>query len=445
MLIMKTHKHPPALYVILFTEIWERFSYYGMVSILILYLVKSVQAGGLGVSHVEATHIYGTFISIIAISPLVGGFIADRYIGRRWGVQIGAFCLMVGEYSMFFLNNIHGIMISFAILTVGHAFFKPNIVALLSEFYENHDPRKDSAFSIFYMGVNIGAFFAPLLVGLISDNLFAVKQGGEIISYGYKYAFLMTATGMLFGQVVFAFFGKKYFGDKGLSPRRQKQTDVVIAPLTKIEIQRIISIFFLCIIVVTFWVGFEQAGSSINLYTDKYIDRNIKGFLIPTAWFQSLNPFFVVLLTPFFVWFWQTKGSKLSAPKKMGYGTILLGIGFLAMIGAAFNADAQGIVKASLLWVVILYFFSTVGELMLSPVGLSAVAKLSPKKFVAFMVAVWSISTGVSRYLSGVVAGYVEKFGAVEIFSYLAISSIVVGVLVIIVSPFVEKLMHGIK
>jgi len=253
---------------------------------------------------------------------------------------------------------------------------------------------------------------------------------------------------MLISQLTFAIFGRKHFGDKGLPPKKVQNTSEVKQKLTKIEIQRMCVIFILSVFVISFWVGFDQAGSSLNLYADSYINRQVGSFLIPTSWFQALNPLFIIILTPIFVWFWQVKGSKISTPKKMGYGTIMLGLGFLFMIGAAYErggdiADVN--VKANMLWLFATYLLHTIGELMLSPVGNSAVAKLSPKSIVSFMIAVWFLASAISRFISGFVAGYVETLGAIEVFRLIAIWSIGVGIIIIFLSPLVEKWMHGVK
>jgi POT family proton-dependent oligopeptide transporter len=460
----KKKGHPKALYLLFFTELWERFSYYGMRGILILYLTKKIIEGGLGIAEHNASLIYGFFTGFVYFTPLIGGFLADRYLGQRKAITIGGITMMLGQFTLFGLNSETGLYLGLFLLIIGNGFFKPNISTLVGRLYKDGDPKRDSAFSIFYMGINIGAFLAPLVVGLFSDNLFATRDAsGAIITYGYKWGFLVAGLGMLLGQIIFNMLGQKYLGEIGRRPATTARTqefsnqlnpeaaaaDAGARPVTKEDRQRMTVIFILTAFVIFFWAGFEQAGSSLSLYTDKFIDRNVGGFLIPTSWFQSVNPLFIVALAPLFSIFWVSKlGRRLSTPVKMGMGMIFLGIGFFFMLGAVAQRGgdvADEAVKASLFWLVMTYLIHTVGELCLSPVGLSVVTKLAHPKFASLMMGVWMLATFVANIIGGFVAAYVESLGAGTIFGTIAGFVIVLGLIMIALSKPITKMMHGVR
>ena len=455
--------HPKGLYLLFFTEMWERFSYYGMRAILILYLTKKFIEGGLGMDEKYAMLLYGYFTGFVYFTPLIGGWLADRYLGKRLAVMIGGVTMMLGQFTLFGLNSTTGLYIGLLLLIIGNGFFKPNISTLVGGLYKDGDSRRDAAFTIFYMGINLGAMIAPLVIGVVTDNMFATTNEDGSISYGYRYGFLVSGIGMLLGQVIFNLLGPKYLGDLGTKPvGAVSDTEVAkvqksINPETrevldeKQEKQRISVIFILLIFAVFFWAGFEQAGSSLSLYTDKYIDRSIGSFEIPTSWFQSVNPLFIVTLAPLFTLFWASPiGRRLTTPVKMGVGMIILGVGFLFMIGAVAERSANGDVddvnnKAALMWLIMTYLLHTIGELCISPVGLSVVTKLSPPKLASVLMAVWMLSSFFANIVGGYIASYVETMGAGEVFTYIAGFVSVCGVLLILLNKVILKLMHGVK
>ena len=455
--------HPKGLYLLFFTEMWERFSYYGMRAILILYLTKKFIEGGLGMDEKYAMLLYGYFTGFVYFTPLIGGWLADRYLGKRLAVTIGGITMMLGQFTLFGLNSTTGLYIGLLLLIIGNGFFKPNISTLVGGLYKDGDSRRDAAFTIFYMGINLGAMIAPLVIGVVTDNMFATTNEDGSISYGYRYGFLVSGIGMLLGQVIFNLLGTKYLGDLGTKPvGAVSNTEVAkvqksINPETgkeldeKDEKQRISVIFILLIFAVFFWAGFEQAGSSLSLYTDKYIDRSIGSFEIPTSWFQSVNPLFIVTLAPLFTLFWASPiGRRLTTPVKMGVGMIILGVGFLFMIGAVAERSANGDVddvnnKAALMWLIMTYLLHTIGELCISPVGLSVVTKLSPPKLASVLMAVWMLSSFFANIVGGYIASYVETMGAGEVFTYIAGFVSVCGVLLILLNKVILKLMHGVK
>lgn len=453
----KRRGHPKGLYLLFFTEMWERFSYYGMRGILILYLTKSFLEGGLAIDPQEASLIYGFFTGFVYFTPLIGGWLADKYLGQRNAITIGGITMMLGQLALFAVNTHAGLYTGLFLLIIGNGFFKPNISTLVGGLYESGDERRDSAFSIFYMGINLGAFMAPLIVGFLTDDLFSVRdEAGNIVSYGYRYGFLAAAIGMMLGQVLFNLLAQKYLGNIGKKPgslQASALTDDKVVdthkPLTKEEKQRITVIFVLFVFAIFFWAGFEQAGSSLNLYTDKYVDRVIFGYEIPTAWFQSVNPLFIVLLAPLFGMFWTSKaGKKLTTPVKMGLGMVILGVGFFFMLAAVAErgGDVEDVsIKASLIWLVLTYLIHTLGELCLSPVGLSVVTKLSPPKLASVLMGVWLLSSFVANIIGGFLASSVEAMGAGKIFLYVSLFVIVCGLILIGLNKKLMKMMHGVR
>lgn len=456
--------HPPGLYLLFFTEMWERFSYYGMRGLLTLYLSKTALEGGLGIPEASASLIYGYFTGFVYLTPILGGWLADKYIGQRRAIFIGGITMAIGQLCLFMQPDISvapalfGLpwptMLGLLLLIVGNGFFKPNISTIVGKLYQQGDPLRDSAFTIFYMGINAGAFLAPLVCGYLAEDLFATKavvNGVETVTnYGFRYGFLAAGIGMMLGQLVFNLFGKKYLGDVGMHPEGQSADKTVVKqPLTKEETDRMAVIFIVTLFVVFFWAGFEQAGSSLTLYTDKYINREVFGFLIPTSWFQSVNPGFIVLLGAPVAAIWMRlsrKGKDLSIPVKMGLGMVLLGVGFLFMVGAVLQRGgdvADTTIKASILWLVATYFFHTIGELCLSPIGLSMVSRLSPPALTSMLMGVWFLAPFVAQIAGGYIAAYVEELGALKVFGLIAGFVILAGLVLIAIAKKLFHMMHG--
>lgn len=457
-------KHPPGLYLLFFTEMWERFSYYGMRGLLVLYLTKTAVQGGLGIPEASATLIYGYFTGFVYFTPIIGGYLADKYIGQRRAILIGGITMAIAQLCLFMQPAvstdpaIFGMpwptALGLLLLILGNGFFKPNISTIVGKLYQQGDPKRDAAFTIFYMGINVGAFFAPLVCGYLAEDLFATKTvvNGvtEISSYGFRYGFLAAGIGMMLGQLAFNLLGKKYLGDVGMYPEGHGEDKTIAkAPLTKEETDRMAVIFIITLFVVFFWAGFEQAGSSLTLYTDKYINRDVFGFLIPTSWFQSVNPLFIVAFAPVTAGIWLAlgrKGKDLSIPVKMGLGMILLGAGFLFMVGAVMErgGDVQDTtIKASILWLLATYFFHTIGELCLSPIGLSMVSRLSPVSLTSMLMGVWFLAPFVAQIAGGYIAAYVEELGALKVFGLIAAFVIGAGLLLILIAKKLFHMMHG--
>ncbi|WP_162426411.1 peptide MFS transporter [Pontibacter pudoricolor] len=452
-------KHPKGLYLLFFTELWERFSYYGMRGLLMLYLTKTALEGGLGYSVADAALIYGYFTGFVYFTPIIGGWLADKFIGHRRAILIGGVLMALGQFSLFSTPYI-GVEMTYLgllLLIIGNGFFKPNISSIVGNLYAQGDPRRDSAFTIFYMGINIGAFFAPLVCGYLAEDYFATKavvNGVETVTnYGFQYGFLAAGIGMVIGQLVFNTLGPKLLGDLGLKPVKAETDEATGQPkkadkLTKEEIDRVSVIFIISIFVIFFWAGFEQAGSSLTVYTDKYIDREVFGYLIPTSWFQSVNPLFIVMFAPLTAQLWlflAKRGKDLSIPTKMGMGMILLGVGFFFMVGAVMERGGveDATIKASLAWLIATYFFHTIGELCLSPIGLSMVTRLAPVTLVSMLMGVWFLAPFIAQIAGGYIASYVEELGAMTIFATIGGFVILAGLILIALTRKLMYMMHG--
>jgi len=301
------------------------------------------------------------------------------------------------------------------------------------------------------MGINTGAFFAPLLIGAITDKLFAVDVNG-IIEYGYRYGFLASAIGMIVGQILFNTLGNRFLGDIGKKPvgKPNVSTTGIVEKqeLTKKEKNRTKVIFILAAFVVFFWAGFEQAGGALSIYTDKFIDRTVFGWEIPTSWFQSVNPLFIILLAPLVSMLWvklsNSKRGDLPVPTKMGIGMILLGVGFIVLLFAIMQtgSDENNILtKANIMFIVFTYFFHTIGELFLSPVGLSFVSKYAPIKFASLLMAVWMASSFVANIVAGQLGAFTSSLGYFEVFAVIGAAVIVLGFVLISLSKKLVKML----
>ena len=444
----KKLKHPPGLYLLFLTEMWERFSYYGMRSLLILYLTATFVQGGLGFDVSTGAMIYGLYTGFTYFTPIIGGYLADKYLGQKLAIIIGGTVMALGNLALFGLSGKTGLFIGLGALIIGNGFFKPNISTVVGQLYDNGDKRKDSAFTIFYMGINIGSLIAPIICGLLAENIFAHKINGVIVQYGFKYGFLAAAIGMVIGQVVFIIFAPKYLGHVGGRKIVSKTEKLEKKPLTKQEKKRTLAILILAMFVVFFWAGFEQAGSSLTMFAEKLTDRHIFGTTVPVTFFQSINPIFVLLLSPIFAKIWFTLANRrqgdLKIPTKMALGMVTLGIGFLVMVFATMSigSSENPVMKASMWWLVMTYFFNTVGELCLSPIGLSMVSKIAPVKLASLLMGAWLASSGVASILGGFIASNLDAFGATEIFAIISGVSIVLGLVLFFLSPKISKMME---
>ncbi|WP_010095479.1 peptide MFS transporter [Ornithinibacillus scapharcae] len=443
-------KHPKGLYLLFFTELWERYSYFGMRAILVLYLTTELVSGGLGVDKQTAMMIYGIFTGFVYFTPIIGGYLADRFIGVRSAITIGGITIALGNFVLFLMQSQTGLYLGLALLIIGNGFFKPNMSTLVGDLYHKNDKRKDAAFTIFYMGINIGALFAPLIVGYLASHLFYSIDPSGVEHFGYQWAFLSSSIGMVIGQILFNSLGNKYLRHVGKAPtRKESNVNEESKPLTKKEKQRTKAVLILACFVVFFWAGFEQAGSSFTLYTKEFVDREVFGFTIPVSWFQSLNPLFIILLAPIISALWmklsRTKRGDLNITTKMALGMILLGLGFMILLPAVIQTGSDELnvaVKANVLFIVLTYLFHTLGELFLSPVGLSLVSKVAPVKIASLLMGLWMAATGVANIIAGQLASLTASLGYLEIFAVIGGLAIILGLVLLSVSKKLTAMMQ---
>ncbi len=429
--------HPPALYLLSATAAGERFSYYGMRALLMLYMIAGVSETLPGMAFSKSTSglVYGTFNALCYGFPFFGGMIADRLLGKRRSATIGGILIALGLAVLSLDNSLLPFIAGLTLMAVGNGFFKPTVVTMIGDLYEQGDPRRDAAFTLYYQLFNGSVFFAPLLCGWIA------------VEYGYRAGFIVAGAAVIISMLIYWIMAPKMLGNIGKAVH-QKAAGAAKSekqPLTKEEKDRIAVIFTLFFFVTFFWTGFEQAGSSMTVFTEESINRTIGGFTIPTPWFQSLNPLLVFGLGFAFSALWMKLarvGKNPSTPVKMGLGMIFLGLGFIVMLGAVGQLNA-GSAKASMLWLLVAYLLHTFGELMLSPIGLSMVTKLAPAHMVSMFMGVWFLPTFIAHLLGGVLASFIETLGPGLIFGGIAVFVIILGAGVFFLSKKLLYMMHG--
>ena len=432
--------HPKGLYFLFFTEMWERFSYYGMRAIFILFMTKILL-----MKDADASQIYGSYTGLVYLTPLLGGYLCDKFLGNRRSIIIGGLLMAIGQFFMFLsasagADGVSLMWMGLTAIIIGNGFFKPNISTMVGQLYPANDRRIDSAFTIFYMGINLGAFFSPLVCG----------------SMDFKWGFLAACIGMLLGLVAFVLGQKKYLiseegKELGLPVKKLdtksilmiitsigiiffmlnfkqlfgSDTDIIgyfiygamiVMPililtdksLTKIEMNRIVVIFILAFFVIFFWGAFEQAGASLTLFADRQTERTLFGWEMPASYFQSVNPLAVITLAPLMtiVWgFLYVRKLEPSSPKKMAMGLALVALGYVVI---AFAVKGLGIgEKVSMWWLIGLYVIHTIGELCLSPIGLSMVSKLAPIRLSSLMMGTWFLANAAANKFSGTLSSLI--------------------------------------
>ena len=463
---MAKEGHPKGLYLLFVTEMAERFSYYGMRAVFTLYMVAAL------FTVESASEIYGYYTGLVYLTPLLGSYIADRYWGNRRSIIVGGMLMAFGQFLMFHrasfvqpaikeaegmidptVNNqlaIICMMGGLFFLILGNGFFKPNISTMVGSLYRPDDQRKDSAFTIFYMGINVGATLGPLTCGIF--------EGDYLNPMRFKWAFLCACIAMLASTLIFYLLKNKYLMDYegnaiGTKPKLQEKTER--QQLTRKEKQHIVVIFIIAAFVIFFWAAYEQAGVSLTYFADQQTDRHIFGWEMPTSYFQSFPAIFVVLLAPFMNLAWEVLrrfGHEPSSVMKQAIGLAFLSIGYMLI---AFGVKDLGPnVKVSMLWLTGLYFIHTLGELSLSPIGLSLVSKLSPKHLASLMMGIWFMSTAISNMLAGQLATLYPDgsskslFGIIEIaslhdfFMMFVVLSGVAAIALACISPLLNRMMR---
>ncbi len=405
--------HPAGLYVLFFTEMWERFSYYGMRSLLVLYMVdhlflhpdvgQRVLGFGLVKGGLEATfgplapqplssQIYGLYTAFVYLTPFFGGMLADRIIGQRRAVILGGVLMAIGHFLMA-AESLFFVALLFLIL--GNGAFKPNISTQVGSLYPPGDPRRDRAFTIFYMGINLGAFFSPLVCGTLGQR------------FGWHYGFGAAGVGMVAGLCMYL------FGQRTLAPDllmrtagRPRESE----PLTRDERRRVWALVLLCALNIIFWGIYEQQGNTLQLWADRNTNWSFLGLHIPSTWFQAFNPFLIFLFAPLLniFWSWQSRrGSEPSSVMKMAQGCFLGGASYVVMILAAHSMGPEE--RRSVVWLLGTIFILTIGELYLSPIGLSFVTKVAPARIVSMMMGIWFLSSFFGNYLAGFLGTFWER------------------------------------
>ena len=445
--------HPSGLGPLFFTELWERFSYYGMRAILILYMTSTAAQGGLGFDVKHAASIYGTYTMAVYLTALPGGLIADYVTGARLAVFIGGIIIACGHFSMVF-HSMTFFYLGMALIAIGTGLLKPNISAMVGGLYKEDDPRRDSGFSIFYMGINIGALLAPLAVGYLakgdSFKRFLSSMGMDPAK-SWHWGFAAAGVGMIFGLVVYLWNREKLaaVGNKVKTRSKnkpEKGEEAVQPALTKGDWKRIAAIFIFFIFTILFWAAYEQKGASLNLFADRLTNTVLFGWKFPAPYLQSLTPAFVIMLTPVFSILWvRLRERQPSSPVKFTLGMLFIGVAYLLMIPAAM-LTASG--RVSFWWLVGLYFLEVCGEMCLSPVGLSTVTKLSPPKLVGIMMGVWFLASSFGSKLAGYLSGFFvsdNSWQLVKLYGGIAVGLLVATLVLALLTPTIKRLMGRVS
>ncbi len=546
--------HPKGLFILFFTEMWERFSYYGMRAILVLFLTSKTN-GGLSWTDKNALMLYGIYTMLVYVMGIPGGIIADKVLGQRKSVMVGGGLLVAGHLLMAYTAT-WAFFAALLLIVMGVGLLKPNISTMVGGLYRSGDPKRDSGFIIFYMGINIGAFLSSLVVGYVGENI------------GWHYGFALAGIGMLFGQMVYA-AGQKHIRHVGNLISKNQNDATSKVPFSKAEKDRIKVLLVSFLIVLVFWAAFEQAGGFMNLYTKNFTDRFItkeitvdqyvttdksaaskqaidqakliideknsfeinsvndfitnlfnpiplsreeiegkigslpssdsgknpsdllsvstltipksnfdydsynaitseeaiileednayklldlnntqSGFMIPASWFQSLNALFIIIFGGIFAWFWVFLAKRNKEPStisKFGLSTIILGVGFLLMVFASVEKSTHIFGKSNMIWLVGAYLFHTLGELCISPIALSFITKVAPKRIVATMMGIYFAVTGFGNFLAAWIGSYAENFGDFTIFLFLTIFPVIIGLILLLFAPKLMKLTHGVE
>jgi len=491
---MEEHRgQPKELWILFIVEMWERFSYYGMRSLLIFYTTKNLLFGD-----EKSYAIYGAYASLVYLTPVFGGIVADRIIGYRKGITIGALLMALGHFCMA-VEKEPFFYLALALLIIGNGFFKPNMSTIVGKLYGPNDPRRDGGYTIFYMGVNVGAAISPIACGIVGEK------------FGLNWGFTLAGFGMVTGLLIFLAAQKKFahIADppdpaalkRQILPGINKEMLVYIGAAIAIALMwkliqmtglvgwiliifgggMFVAMFLyslkqeavgrhrmwvalgLTALGIVFWSFFEQAGSSLNLFADRNVDKVVMGMEIPAPVMQSINPIFIILLGPIFAWMWvalDLRKLNPSIPLKFGLGILQLGLGFVALFYGAYISRVTG--EVPLFWLVLGYLLHTTGELCLSPVGLSMISKLAPAKMGAMMMGIWYLSSAFAQYAAGMIAqltgitgegpDVAGEFNPVDtvmvygdVFGKIAIVALAVGLLTVVLSPMINKGTHGVK
>ena len=421
MLNLFKQDHPKGLYLLFFVEMWERFSYYGMRALLVLYMVQNLMF-----SAQKAGNIYGIYTGLVYLTPLIGGYLADRYFGQRRCITAGGILMSLGLFILAFAPKSLFLFALF-LMICANGCFKSNISSVLGLLYGDDNSKKDSAFTVFYMGINLGAFFSPLVCGTLA------------VKYGFEWGFASAGLGMLIGLFLYKIYENKLLGDKGLNPVTSIKDDKNNEENGGNE--RLIALVVLMLFTIPFWICFEQAGSSLTLFAEYQTNRSFLGYEIPTGYFQSLNPLFIITLAPLMsiLWEWLRKKSKEpTSVEKFAIALLLMSLSYVIMI---FGGKSAEVSLVSPLWLVFTYFVMTVSELCLSPIGLSLVSKLAPRKFLSLTMGCWFLTCFIGDFFAGFWGGKYETLTSVQLFTPLAILSFISFLILLMLIPKLNKIL----
>ncbi|MBT2680617.1 peptide MFS transporter [Bacillus sp. ISL-35] len=477
--------HPKGLFTLFFTEFWERFSYYGMRAILVFYMYYEVSKGGLGLDETLALSIMSIYGSLVYMSGVIGGWLADRIFGTSRAVFYGGILIMLGHIALAIPGSVAMFFVSMILIVIGTGLLKPNVSTVVGEMYSETDARRDAGFTIFYMGINAGAFLAPLIVGAVSD------------AYNFHFGFAIAAIGMFVGLVVFVLTKKKNLGLAGtdvpnpLSPSEKKKTFTIFGiaivaigilsailinaglltfesfinlvtilgiliptayfivmyrspKTTEVERSRVLAYIPLFLAAVMFWAIQEQGSTILANYADKRTQLEFAGMTISPAWFQSLNPLFIIIFAPIFAGFWVKLGDRQpSIPKKFSFSLIFAGLSFLVILIPGYFTGTDALVSP--LWLVLSYLIVVFGELLISPVGLSATTKLAPAAFSAQTMSLWFLASAAAQAINAQIVKFYSADTEMTYFGTIGGASIVLGIILFIMSPKIQAYMKGIK
>lgn len=447
-------KHPMGLWLANISIALQSYAGYAVSSILILFFTADISQNGLGLSVAKATAIIGLYQGINYMGSLIGGYISDKWLGIQKSLILGSFITACGYILLFFAKpNIASVWSGLIVLVIAGAFFKGQISSLVGTLYDQDElSKKDAAYSIFYMFINIGSFFGPIIAGFISDKWFAkLTSDGEIAAYGYKYIFLMAAIAMFIVCFLLIVLSPKWLGEKGKYPVYDKENKSnkksADNALTQVEKNRLKAMGVLFIFVVLFWTAWYQTSTSFTLLSNELVNRNLGSFVIPVPWLTSFNGILCVVLSPILGSIWiklsKSKHGDLSIPSKMGLGMLLTAAAFITVIlgiktlGGVFDGSKQ----MNILFILLAYFLLTVGELCISPIGMAMFNKLAPQKYSSLAMGAWYMSFFFSNLISGKVAGFTETMGYTKIFVLITIVVSIFGVLLILMRKKLTELM----
>lgn len=474
--------HPSGLGLLFAVEMWERFSYYGMRALLVLFLVN-----GLRWDDANAYQLYGTYTGLVYLTPLVGGWLADNVLGTRRALVVGGVLIAAGHFTLAF-EGMAMFYTGLGLVIAGTGFFKSNVSTMVGQLYKEGDPRRDAGFTLFYMGINLGGFLGPLVCGYLAASA----------RFGWHWGFAAAGVGMVAGLIAYQLRKDKYLPGIGLPPTREQLAErraaaqstgsgvmewwhgplgaavgftilmltvgwslmgaafaliiggsfgIALLGSRGDDLKRVIALIIVVFFVVFFWMAFEQAGSSMNIFADRHTDRTIGGFEIPTGWFQSVNSFFILLFAPVFAGLWQmlqAKGKEPSTAMKMVLGLALLGIGFVWLVLGGKGADSGA--KVAPTFLVFAYLFHTWGELCLSPVGLSYVTKVAPVRFASLMMGAWFLANAAANKLGGWLAGQTESIASLATFFTIPMAtSLGAAVVLLSLVPLLKRLTASVK